>query len=393
VLPPTAAVLAKFVYYFIRQETYRRAAESEMTGSVGQKRVPADFLKKTEIALPPVAEQKRIVAKVKELLARANTSREHLLKTALILKRFRQAVLAAACSGGLTQDWRETHPSVEPAARFLERIDNELRGAKGEGEKNRFLERDEDEDGELPNTWVKSSLGRIFSVETGATPLRRCAAYYQDGTIPWMKTAEVHNSEIWEANEFITPLALRETNVKVFPAGTILIAMYGEGKTRGQVGRLRIEAATNQACAALVNTQLPTETLDYVYSYCLSQYNRLRRSSFGGNQPNLSLGVIKGWSINVPPLEEQDEIAHRVAALFELADIIEERVAAATKRADRLTQAILAKAFRGDLVPTEAELARREGRAYEPASTLLERIRAARETKKIAVSTKLKALH
>ncbi len=88
--------------------------------------------------------------------------------------------------------------------------------------------------------------------------------------------------------------------------------------------------------------------------------------------------TLKCWPIPLPPLPEQHEIVRRVEALFRLADAIEKRVAAATGRAEKLTQAILAKAFRGELVPTEAELARREGRTYEPASVLLERIRAER---------------
>ena len=82
------------------------------------------------------------------------------------------------------------------------------------------------------------------------------------------------------------------------------------------------------------------------------------------------------YPIPVPPLVEQFQIVHRVDALFKLTDAIEKRVAAATARADNLTQSILARAFRGELVPTEAELARAEGRDYEPASVLLERIRA-----------------
>jgi type I restriction enzyme S subunit len=88
----------------------------------------------------------------------------------------------------------------------------------------------------------------------------------------------------------------------------------------------------------------------------------------------------------VPPVAEQHEIVRRVDALFKLADAIEARVAAATTRADKITQAILAKAFRGELVPTEAELARQEGRDYEPASALLARIRAARAASEAASS-------
>jgi type I restriction enzyme S subunit len=94
---------------------------------------------------------------------------------------------------------------------------------------------------------------------------------------------------------------------------------------------------------------------------------------------SLSTKKIARIPVPVPPLEEQQEIVRRVEALFKLADAIEKRVEAANLRAERLTQAVLAKAFRGELVPTEAELARREGREYESASVLLERIKRERE--------------
>jgi type I restriction enzyme S subunit len=99
----------------------------------------------------------------------------------------------------------------------------------------------------------------------------------------------------------------------------------------------------------------------------------------GVSQSNINAQKLGMFEVPYCPLAEQHEIVRRVDALFKLADAIEKRVEVATKRADKLTQAILAKAFRGELVPTEAELARREGRDYEPASVLLERLRADRE--------------
>jgi type I restriction enzyme S subunit len=105
------------------------------------------------------------------------------------------------------------------------------------------------------------------------------------------------------------------------------------------------------------------------------------KSKSSAGQQGVSGADIKAQPFALPPLEEQHEIVRRVEALFKLADTIEKRVEAATKRAEKLTQAILARAFRGELVPTEAELALREGRTYEPASVLLERIRREREAK------------
>lgn len=97
----------------------------------------------------------------------------------------------------------------------------------------------------------------------------------------------------------------------------------------------------------------------------------------GVTRPGFNTTLLEVIRLPLPPLEEQREVVRRVEALFKLADTIDERVTAATVHAERLTQAILAKAFRGELVPTEAEHARREGRSYESASALLTRIRAA----------------
>ena len=107
VLRPNGAVIPEYIYHYIRQESFRRDAEAEMTGSVGQKRVPPGFVYDAEIPLPPLTEQKRIVEKVEELLARVNAARDRLEEVPKIMKRFRQSVLAAACSGRLTEDWRE----------------------------------------------------------------------------------------------------------------------------------------------------------------------------------------------------------------------------------------------------------------------------------------------
>jgi len=117
---------------------------------------------------------------------------------------------------------------------------------------------------------------------------------------------------------------------------------------------------------------------DYLGLYCQSPVgnDRLLDMSTGSAQGVINTQAVATLPIPIPPEEEQDEIVRRVEALFKLGDAIEQRVAAASLRAEKLTQAILAKAFRGELVPTEAELARREGREYESASVLLERIQA-----------------
>ena len=150
-------------------------------------------------------------------------------------------------------------------------------------------------------------LGEVAVVQTGATPSRANAAYYGDG-IPWVKTGEINYTTIMQSAETISAAALRETNCKLFPAGTILIAMYGQGDTRGRAGVLGIPAATNQACAAVL---LDVEQCDnlFMLQQLRMKYDELRGLSLGGNQKNLSLGIIKAMPVVLPPIELQREFA------------------------------------------------------------------------------------
>lgn len=372
VLRPSGAVLPEYVYYFVRQESFRKVAEEHMTGSVGQRRVPTEFLQDAEIPLPPVPEQKRIVAKVGALLASVNSTRERLARVPQILKRFRQSVLAAACSGRLTEDRREGHSGGESAFCLLERI----RGIRTRAEsvrRNKTLRAREEDAGNtdepappIPETWALCKIEEIADVRLGGTPSRKEPSYW-GGEIRWVSSGEVANCRIAETAESVTSLGLASSNAKVYPRGSVLIAMIGEGKTRGQSAILDIEACTNQNVAGLI-FEKGTVDPEYVWRWALSKYEENRAGGRGGNQPALNGAKVRALSLPLPPPAEQREIVRRVEALFKLADSIEKRVGAAAASAEKLTQAILAKAFRGELVPTEAELARREGRGYESAS-------------------------
>ncbi len=337
IIRPIPGVGADYVSHYLASPSVQRKIWQEQYGVTRQALTKNQILD-CDILLAPYREQQRIVAKIRKLFRQVDSIRDHLSIVSATLKRFRRGVLAAAVSGRLIEN-----------------------GAISKGHASL--------------KWQRQRIDSLFVVKTGGTPSRKVKEYFVGGSVPWVKTGELKNTGITRVEEHITDRAVRESNAKVFPVGTILIAMYGEGKTRGQIGRLTFPAATNQACAALVNTTLPSETIEYVFTYLLSQYETIRAEAVGGNQPNLNLSIIREWEIPLPPLGEQRKIVHRVNALFGLADAIEHRVAIASAQAHKLTQAILAKAFRGELVPIEAELARREGRDYESASALLERIK------------------
>ena len=153
-------------------------------------------------------------------------------------------------------------------------------------------------------------IDQIASVQTGATPLRSEQRYF-NGSIPWVKTGEIADDFVHGIEERITEAAIAETNCKVFPSGTILIAMYGQGDTRGKAAILPVDASTNQACAAI----LLKDGFDknFILAQLRLRYEDLRSLSLGGNQKNLSLKIIKSYELMIPPFKQQQDFMAFVA--------------------------------------------------------------------------------
>jgi type I restriction enzyme S subunit len=168
-----------------------------------------------------------------------------------------------------------------------------------------------------PKAWEVKRIDELTTVGTGGTPSRDKPEYY-GGDIPWVKTGEVSGSVVTSTEEFITDLAIEETNCKKFPIGTILIAMYGQGQTRGRAAILGVEAATNQACAAI----LPSDKVEtsFLYRLLVFQYDVLRAMGRGGNQANLNLSMIKTFRVPMPDRDLQRKFANLVASLEAVLD-------------------------------------------------------------------------
>lgn len=303
-------------------------------------RIGFEVLGDIPIPLPPIHVQEQIADILENLIDQVDSARDRLATIPTLLKKFRQSVLAAACSGQLTADWRVDHIADKPAEHLLERI--------RQHRKTKFVASTQAVDEGVPRDWALTTVGQICAVATGATPLRTRAAYF-GGDIPWITSSAVNEGTVTRASQFITELAVKETNAKIFPTGTLIVAMYGEGQTRGRVAELGIATATNQALAALLFDDVNESCRDFVKLHFLKNYGEMRNLAAGGVQPNLSLGLIRDSELLLPPLDEQAEIVQRVESLFALADSIEARLAEATAQVERTTQAILAKAFRGEL--------------------------------------------
>jgi type I restriction enzyme S subunit len=354
-----------------------------------------------EIPLPPINEQKRIVAKVEELLARVNATKDRLTKVSLILKRFRQAVLAAACSGRLTTDWREENVNLESEINCFERIQRnrmmqyieECDRAKMEGRKkprkptnldDKLQTENVEEFPPIPSTWIYIPLARVVVKGTDSivdgpfgTSVNVKEDYIDNG-IPVVRINNIRAfSFLSDDLRFVLETKFQQLKRHDIIPGDVLLTKVG---TIGEscVFPSSYEKAllsTTGSCRIRVDRDLADNK--YICIYLNSIKNYLNSIVSESVQPFLNMSVVKNLSTALPTIDEQHEIVRRVESMFKLADAVEKRVAVATTRTKKLTQAVLAKAFRGELVPIEAELARREGRSYEPASELLARIKSA----------------
>jgi type I restriction enzyme M protein len=159
-------------------------------------------------------------------------------------------------------------------------------------------------------------IGDVFKTSSGGTPLRNKTEYYENGSIPWLKSGEVAQGYIYQAEEFITEEGLKNSSAKLFPVNSVLVAMYGA--TAGQVGILKFEATTNQAVCAIY----PNEKAIPEYLYCIlkQQTQAFVALSGGGGQPNISQQIIKDFEIPLPPLEIQQQIVAEIEGYQKIID-------------------------------------------------------------------------
>ncbi len=329
--------------YFIklfRSPSVQSQILNKTVGGTIQNLAAVKELKEIHLPLPPLAEQKIIADKLDILLAQVESIKARLERIPEILKQFRQSVLAAAVSGKLIEEW----------------------------------------DG---NDWQDMTIGEIATVRTGKTPSRTEEKYWENGVIPWLTSSVTGSEYCFKADEFISELASKECNLKPFPVGTLLLAMYGEGKTRGQVTELKLEATCNQACAAIITNNAIALT-SFVKLKLQENYEAIRLAASGGNQPNLNLNKVREISIQVPTLEMQIKIVQEVERLLTISEEINQQVRSALDRVNNLTQSIVVKAFRGELTAEWREANPELISGENSAEVLLERFKAERELVKPA---------
>lgn len=304
-----------------------RASMQEFVRGTTRQRISRKNLGIIRLFVPTLEQQSAIARGVEAFEKKRMAASGHLSRARTAAQLFRRSVLTAACTGRLTADWRLHHAQGEDAA------PDDIPGGT-----------DPDV---LPPTWSVHTVGEIGAVMLGGTPSRKEASYWR-GAIPWVSSGEVDNCRIAATRETISDEGIAASSAKIYPVGTVLIAMIGEGKTRGQAAILDIEAATNQNVAGVLADRQRLNP-EYLWRWALAQYDVTRAVGRGGNQPALNGQKVRDLVIAVPPLAEQDEIVMRVDRLLASVDVVDRRLGSVAIAIERSSRAVLSQASRGEL--------------------------------------------
>jgi type I restriction enzyme S subunit len=343
-----------FLFYWVKTTKFLKAAEAKMTGSVGQKRVPKAFVQSYPLPLPPLNEQKRIVAKLDKIIPRIDSVKTRLDKIPVLIKRFRQAVLTAAVTGRLTEKWRGEHPEVESA------------GIGAPSDTNSFYD-----------TWRTAEFNEII------LELRNGISLKPNINPPGTKILRISANRSGFVNledcRYITKGTAKYSQY-LLKEGDLLFTRYnGNVDLVGVCGKVRNLQEQCLYPDKLMRVRVNQQVCEPNYIEFIFQTGNVRdyissKSKTSAGQNGLSGKDLKLTPIPLPPLAEQHEIVHQVNKLFSLADKLESHYQKAKSRTDKLSQSVLAKAFRGELVPQDPN--------DEPAEKLLARI--LEEKKKLA---------
>lgn len=262
-------LIPQFLVHYTNSSVYNKKIQRYVTGAV-RKRISRKNLFQIEIPIPPLSEQERIVAEL-DLLSEVIAKKREQLKQ---LEALAQSI-------------------------FYDMFGDPITNEKG---------------------WETKKLGDVFQTTSGGTPAKGHNEYYDNGTIPWLRSGEINKMYIYDTELFITELGLHNSSAKWFPTNTVVIAMYGA--TVGQVGILCKEMTTNQAvCGIFPNDEfIPI----YIYHFLLSKKNEYIEIAAGGAQPNISQNIVRNTLICCPPLALQQQFASKIEAIEKQKELIKQ---------------------------------------------------------------------
>ena len=393
---PEQGVRAEWIEQFLLQHETRRLAQRSMTGGVGQMRVPGEFLNSVQIPVAPSNEQDRIVSTLGELFSDLDAGAVALEEARDKLRLYRASVLKAAVEGALTADWRTRHPQVEPASELLKRIlverrrrweQDQLRQFEEKGRvppknwKAKYKEpvaRDTTRLPDLPDGWCWVSWGQIGFSQNGrafpskhyqgsGTKLLRPGNLHMDGQVRWTE----------KNTRYMPDRYLETASALVVGSGELVINLTAQSLKDDFLGRVCITSRDefcllNQRLARLTPIVVPPRFMLWVFkSAVFRQF--VSELNTGSLIQHMFTRQLDEFLFPLPPLPEQEAIAEIVDDRLSVIERLEADIDGKLKKARGLRQAILRHAFTGKLVPQDPN--------DEPASELLKRVAAERETR------------
>lgn len=329
------------------------------------------------LPLPPLAEQRRIVAAIEEQFTRLDAGVAALKSARARLKQYRAAVLKAAVEGELTKAWREAHPDTEPASELLARILAERQidsKARRDGQPESQEELVLFDQSWLPKNWCWTTLVSLVSFVTSGS--RGWAQYYSDKGAKFIRIGNLDRESISldlrDIQLVMPPTGAEGTRTKVQP-GDVLISITAELGLVGLVPTDIGEAYINQHVA--LTRPVDYQTSSYLAWFLASAhgYKELDRNRRGATKAGLGLDDIRAVRVPLPPLTEQDILVSEIEGRLSVITTLEASIAEGLQRAERLRQSILTEAFSGRLVPQDLD--------DEPASALLDKVARSKQSK------------
>lgn len=399
----------KYLYHFVSSKQFRMIAERNMTGAVGQRRVPTGYINESKIPLPPAKDQQRIVAKIEELFSELDKGMENLRTAQQQLKVYRQALLKHAFEGKLTAEWRAQNPDkLESADALLARIQQErearyqqqLEGWEANGKtgrkpkkQNALLPPTADELAELPElpsewTWIHPETiasPEDYSIGIGPFGSNLKVSDYRESGVPLIFVRNITRSEFSRDLRYIDHSKYLELTAHVVKALDLVITKMGDPP--GDCEIYPADAPDAVLTADCLKFRLWENFANrLMYKNCINSMlvrKQLGLITKGVAQKKISVDRFKTICLPLMSIEEQKQIAQSLDGKFSLLDQLEQTITHSLQQAEALRQSILKKAFSGQLVPQDPN--------DEAASVLLERIRAERAAQPKARGRKAKA--
>ena len=301
-------VLADYLVMVIQSNGFKSIFNQKTTGISKARVKPAEFLD-TEIPIPSLSIQKELLRRYNGSIFEAQVLEKKAIQIEEAIRHYSIDLL-----GATTKQAPKGQEGKTIYLNLVHFMDITEWGV------DTILKKQKKETFKYPMIKIKD----VCQLGSGGTPSRSCPQYYK-GSIPWVKTGEVLNDEIFETEEHISEDAIANSSAKLYPKGSLIIAMYGQGETRGRTAKLGIDATTNQACAVLHDIDNNIVSTDYLWYYLQGRYDDLRSLASGNNQPNLNAAKIKNYDVVVPPMDVQNEIVSHIKEQKTLAKQLKEK--------------------------------------------------------------------